>query len=163
MIIEGSEASFEVAETDQLTRTTYMGSFRVKCFLSPLEKIKADRIYRELIGAVNPVMASGDAKNMAFAISQLTVRVIEGPDFFKNQKNPDLPGGHLPDDILISILDKAIDAETEFREQQRKAYEETQKRMTKKFKEQRIKKRVEEEEEVPKKPGEEEEINVEES
>jgi hypothetical protein len=162
MIIEGSVASFEVAETDQLTYTTFIGAFRVKCFLNPLETIKADRIFRELIGSVNPVMASGAAKNMAFAISQLAVRVIEAPDFFKNQFNPDLPGGHLPEEVLIHILDKAIDAETKFRDQQKKKYEDTQKRMTKKFKDQRIKKRVEEEEEIPKQPGEEETIDVEE-
>lgn len=142
IIINGSEGTFQIAEIDTLTRTTYMGSFAVKCFLNPIETIKADRLYRELIGPTNSVMASSQAQSYAFAISQLAVRVIKNPDFFNNPQHPDLPGGHLPEDILIKILDRAIDAEGLFRDQQTKKFEDTQKRLLAKFKTNKIKKRA---------------------
>ena len=155
MIIEGSQATFEIAVQDNVTMTSYMGPFKVKCFLTPLETIRADRIYRELIGPVNSVMAADQARTYAFAISQLAVRVINSPDFFKNPEQPDLAGGHLPESVLIKILDMAIDAESEFRDQQKKKFEETQKRLVKKYKSNKIKKRVEAEDEEE--PVEEEE------
>lgn len=167
IILDGSEAMFDFAETATVTRETYMGKFRVKCFLQPLEKIRADRIYRELIGPVNPILAGDDAKTLAFAIGQLAVRIVKMPEFFKNEENPDLPGGHLPDDILVGILNLAIDAETEFREQQKKEYEATQKRLYAKFKNNTIQKKVDEDEdEIGKKKEQEgeqgKEIDVEE-
>lgn len=140
MIIEGSTAVFDIAIQDDLTMETYIGNFKVKCFLSPLEVIRADRIYRELIGSVNSVMAGDTAQNYAFAISQLSVRIINCPDFFKNPNAPDLFGSHTPDKVLIGVLNSSIDAETHFREQQKKTFENTQKRLLNKYKQNKIKK-----------------------
>lgn len=147
MIFDGTIASFEITTHDDLTFESYFGSFKVKCFLSPLEIIRTDRIYRELIGPVNSMMAGEDAKTFAFAISQLSVRVVDSPEFFKNSQNPELNGGHLPQKVLVDILNKAIDAETKFREDQKKKYEDTQKRLTSKIKSGKIKKKLDDEQE----------------
>jgi len=147
MIIEGTTATFDIAiQDDELTMETYMGNFKVKCFLHPLEIIRADRIYRELIGPINSMMAGDTAQNYAFAISQLSVRLIDYPDFFKNPNAPDLLGSHMPEKVLIGVLNNSIDAETEFRAQQKKTFENTQKRLLAKYKQKKIKKQVSEEE-----------------
>jgi hypothetical protein len=143
MIIEGSTAIFDIATQDELTMQTYIGNFKVKCFLSPLEIIRADRIYRELIGPINSVMAGDQAQNMAFAISQLSVRIIDCPDFFKNPNSPDLFGSHMPEKVLIAVLNDSIDAETQFRGQQAKTFENTQKRLLNSYKQKKIKKQTE--------------------
>ena len=142
MIIEGTTATFDIAIQDELTMETYMGNFKVKCFLSPLETIRADRIYRELIGPINSMMAGDTAQNYAFAISQLSVRIINSPDFFKNPNAPDLYGSHMPENVLIAVLNNSIDSETKFREQQKKAFENTQKRLLAKYKQKKIKKQI---------------------
>lgn len=147
MIIDGTTATFDIAVQDTLTMETYMGNFKVKCFLSPLEVIRADRIYRELIGAINSSMAGDIAQNYAFAISQLSVRIVNCPDFFKNPNAPDLLGSHMPETVLITVLNSSIDAETTFRAEKKKAFENTQKRLLSKYKQNKIKKQASEEDE----------------
>lgn len=154
MIIEGNTATFDIAIQDDLTMETYMGNFKVKCFLNPLETIRADRIYRELIGATNSVMAGDTAQNYAFAISQLSVRIIDCPDFFKNPNAPELYGSHMPEKVLIGVLNNSIDSETVFREQQKKAFENTQKRLLMKYKKNKIKKQVSDDPDLEESEGE---------
>lgn len=147
IIIEGTTATFDSAVQDELTMETYMGSYKVKCFLSPLEIIRADRIYRELIGPINSAMAGDTAQNYAFAIAQLSVRLIVFPDFFKNPNAPELLGSHMPEKVLIAVLDSSIDAETQYRLQQKKTFENTQKRLLNKYKQKTIRKQVGDEQE----------------
>ena len=109
---EGSKAFFDFSSVGDRTNTTYMGEFCVKCVLSPIDSLKADRLYRELIGSINPHLASQDAKNFAFALSQLKQRVLESPDFFKNRE---IDGGHLDSNVLIGIVNQAIEAEEEYK------------------------------------------------
>lgn len=148
MIIDGTLATFDIAVQDDLTMETYMGSFKVKCFLTPLEIIRADRIYRELIGAVNSAMAGDSAQNFAFAISQLSVRIVNCPDFFKNPNAPDLFGSHMPEKVLIAVLNHSIDSETAYRAQQAKTFKSTQKRLLNKYKQKTIRKQVDEDPEM---------------
>jgi hypothetical protein len=111
-----------------------------------LEIIKTDRIYRDLIGSINPIMASEETKSLAFSISQLSSRIIESPDFFKNVNNPELIGGHLPSQVLIEVLNLAIDAESGFRRLQEEKMNKIQAKLTKSFKAGKIGKKQTEEE-----------------
>lgn len=144
---DSSQTTFDIAINDEVTQQTYIGKFTVRCFLSPLEVIKADRLYRELIGPVNSMMASTDAQNFAFAIAQLSVRIVESAEFFKNTKNPEFPGGHLPSKVLIGILNKAVEAEEKFYDKQQKRMEAITKKLTNGIKSGKIKKKVEDPEE----------------
>lgn len=160
MVLDGSQATFEVAIKDDLTFETYIGTFRVKCFLSPIDMIKADRLYRELIGAVSPMMASNAVQSMTFAISQLSVRVLEAPDFFRLKS--ELPGGHLTDNVLSEILGLAIEAEDLYRKQQKDKFDAIQKRLQTKFEKGTIKKIEPDQEEAEVSNGDkEEEIDLE--
>jgi hypothetical protein len=162
MIIENSQATVEVSIKDELTFETYIGIFKFKGFLTPIDTIKADRIYRELIGSVSPNLASISAQNMAFSISQLSVRTVEAPHWFDLKS--ELPGGRLAENVLTELLSLSIEAEEKYREQQKAKFVEIQKRLQTKFENSTIKKRaddVTEEDEDKAEDGEPEEIDLE--
>ena len=48
----------------------------------------------------------------------------------------------MPENVLIAVLNNSIDSETKFREQQKKAFENTQKRLLAKYKQKKIKKQI---------------------
>ena len=48
-------AQFTIKATSETNGETYSGRFKVKCYLNPLEYIRADSKYRELIGNSNPI------------------------------------------------------------------------------------------------------------
>lgn len=150
---EGSVAEFDFHSIGERTNTTYMGVFKVKTILSPLDLLKADRLYRELIGSVNPHMASSKAQDYAFALSQLKVRMLESPDFYKNKE---LDGAHLDSNVLIEIINLAIEAEAEYKEQIEEKLKQMQETMAKRIKNKEIKK----EDEVEVEPGTEIEEDI---
>ena len=143
---DGSVAEFDYQGIGSASNQTFMGSFRAKCVISPMDHIKADRLYRELLGQVNPHLASKETQNYAFALSQLKVRVLEMPDFFKNRE---LDGSHLDSNILIDIVNKCIDAQEEYKEELDTRLKTMQDMLAK-----RIKNRdIEKEEDIEKEPG----------
>jgi hypothetical protein len=140
MIIEDSQAKFDVNILGNIHKQTYMGNFKVKCVLSPLDYINADKLYRDLLGD-NMAMASDRAKNLAFALSQLKYRVIEAPAFWEHRE---LGGAHIEDDnVIMSILELAIEAEQKYMSKKDKEAEEIEKRLTKALKTGRIQKQPE--------------------
>jgi len=128
---EGSKAFFDFSDVGARTNTTYMGEFFVKCVMSPLDRLDAARLYRELIGSINPHLASQDAKNYAFALSQLKQRALQSPDFYKNRE---IDGGHLDSNILIGIINMAIEAEEEYKKLQDEKTKNLQEMMAKRIK-----------------------------
>lgn len=143
---DGSVAEFDYHGVGDRTNTTYMGVFRVKTIVSPMDMIRADRLYRELIGSINPHMASKETQNFAFALSQLKVRILEAPDFYKNN---DLDGSHLDSNVLIDIINKAIDAEEDYKKQIDNKLKEMQELLSRRIRNNEIKK----EEEIDIEPG----------
>lgn len=143
---EGSVAEFDFQGLGEKSNNSFLGTFKVKCVISPMDHLKADRLYRELIGAINPHLASKDAQNYAFALSQLKIRVIESPDFFKNKE---LDGSHLDSNVLIDLINKAIDAEEAFQEESNNRLKKMQELLANRIKKGQIKK----EEEIEKEPG----------
>ena len=155
MELHGSEATFDIHSQGNKTNETYMGSFRVKCLLSPIEQIEADRLYREILG-MNSHLATEHVRSLAFALSQLDQRIIEAPPFWENDR---LGGGHIKDDnVVLEVLDAAIEAQEKYVEGKKKEMEERQKRMTEMIK----KKAIEKEPEVDHEIDTEEVVDVEE-
>lgn len=150
---EGSKAFFDYQNIGDRTNTTFLGEFCVKCIMSPLDHLKADRLYRELIGPVNPHLASKEAKNYAFALSQLKQRVLEAPDFFKNSE---MDGGHLDSNVLIDIINEAIEAEEAYQDQQDEKTKKIQELLAKRIKNNEIEPEPESEEAITDEEGEEE-------
>jgi hypothetical protein len=92
---------------------TYKGTFVFKCFLNPLEVLAAGKVYRELIGS-NPQDATDTERFMAFALSQLSKRIIKSPPFWNTGE---AMTGNIPDvNVLSLILDRAVTAELAYKE-----------------------------------------------
>lgn len=140
MFIEGSEAKFDVNILGEFTNQSYIGTFRVRCILSPLEDIAADRKYRELLGD-NYHLSRQDVRDKAFALSQLEARVISHPPFWENHR---IGGGHIPDsNVLLEVLDKAIEAQEKYLAERKKEMEEKQEILTKAVENKKIEKEPE--------------------
>lgn len=147
-------AKFSVNITGRLSKETYLGTFRVKCLISPLEEIAADRRYRDLLGD-NSHLAQDHVRQKAFALAQLEQRVIEMPPFWESEI---IPGGHIKDDnVILEILDHAIEAQEKYIQAKEKELEERRNRLTKKIK----KKKIEKEPELEDQPVEsQEEVEI---
>ena len=140
MEINGSQATFDLSIIGNKTNESYMGTFKAKCLLSPLEEIEADRLYREIIGQ-NAHLATEHVRRLAFALAQLDQRLVEFPPFWENDR---LGGGHIEDDnIILEVLDRAIEAQEKFIEGKKKELEERQKRLTQMIKKKQIEKEPE--------------------
>ena len=95
-------------------KSTYKGNFKVKCVLSPLDYIQSDGTYRELLGKTNPQFANEYVAQFAYALSQLKYIIISNPSWFDNSVNG-IKGSNVDDRILLHGLDKAIQAEEQYR------------------------------------------------
>lgn len=114
MVFEGHTAVWEL-KADGDIKGTYIGTFRFRCFLTPIQQIAANREYRELLGA-NPTMAPEHESFLAYALTQLKYRIIDAPPFWSSSKSGAFEGD-LPDENVIStILDAAINAEVKYKE-----------------------------------------------
>lgn len=117
MTIKDGIATFQMNETGEITNETYRGTFQVKCLLSPIGYMDADKLYRQLLGD-HIAFASERARNAAFALSQLKYRIIRFPPFWGN---PQLPGGQIEDDNIVQyVFEESIKAEEKYREQKQK-------------------------------------------
>lgn len=140
MEIRDSEAVFDLNILGDRTNQTYMGTFKVKCLLSPLEEIEADKVYRELLGP-NSHLAQEHVRQQAFALAQLDQRIIEAPPFWDNQI---LGGGHIKDrNMVLEVLEKAIEAQEKYVEQKEKELEKKQKKMAQMIRSKKIIKKPE--------------------
>ena len=145
MRIEDNVGVFTISELDGESNESYVGEFKVKLILSPLETLAIDRDYRELIGPVNPIMASSDANNIAFALSNLKHRVIAHPPFWKGNG---YDGGHISKNVLYVILDRSIELQDLFKKNKQAEMDKIQKRLTDQVKKGKIKKQALEEAEL---------------
>ncbi len=133
-------ATFGVNIVGKHSKDSYMGTFKVKCLLSPLEEIAADKRYRDLLGA-NSHLAQEHIRQQAFALAQLEQRVIEMPPFWENDS---LPGGHIKDtNVLLHVLDLAVEAQEKYINIKEEELKERQKRLTKAIKKKKIEKEPE--------------------
>lgn len=118
IIIEGNTATWDL-RLDGLINGTYMGAFRFKCYLSPLEQIAASREYREILGP-NPFAAEQHETFLAYALTQLKYRIIASPPFWTSA-NPAKLSGDIPDENIISaVLDASLGAEMKYKSQLKK-------------------------------------------
>jgi hypothetical protein len=88
----------------------YHGDFKVRTLLTRRQLALADEIRRDILGK-NPEGASARVAADAFVAGQLSLRVIEAPEWFKNGG---IGGIDLPDiNVLEEVFAKAIEAEEE--------------------------------------------------
>lgn len=128
--IEGSTGVWEM-RLEGAIQGTYSGVFRFKCFLSPTQKIAANREYRELLGS-NPLTTPEHESYLAYALTQLKYRIVEAPPFWSSTKQSGSFEGDIPDSEIISaILDAAIETEVKYMKQLKQKKEDALKRAVK--------------------------------
>jgi hypothetical protein len=151
-------ATFTINMVGRHSKDTYMGTFKVKCLLSPLEMIAADKRYRDLLGA-NSHLAQENIRQQAFALAELEQRVIDMPPFWENDS---LPGGHIKDaNVLLHILDMAVEAQEKYISTKENELKDRQDRLTKAIKKKKIEKEPEIEDIKVKDPEEPDEVDIE--
>lgn len=114
MRVEDGYGIFDVNIIGKSTNQTYMGTFKVKCLLSPMEQIKADKLYRDLLGT-NAHLASNHVASLTYAASQLHLRVVEAPPFWEGS---DIGGAHIKDEnVILEVLENALESQVMFVEE----------------------------------------------
>jgi len=140
MQIEGSEAKFTINVLGKVTKESYIGKFKVKCILSPLEEIEADKVYRDLLGN-NYHLSNENIKQKAFALAQLKVRIIESPPFWENDY---IGGGHISDsNVVLEVLELAVEAQEKYIDKKEEEMVNRQKALTDAIKKGTLKKEPE--------------------
>lgn len=117
-LLEGT-VTFYIDSVSIASGESYKGKFTVKGTLSPLDIIKADKVYRTLLGK-DLQYATSQAQQLAFILSQLSARIVKYPDWWKNEE---VGGGHLDESILIDVFDNSVESEKEFREERKRQSE----------------------------------------
>ena len=129
---ESCTAVFSIHMNGETTQETYLGTFKVKCILDPMDFIDSDKLYRQLLGDTHPENAHEHTLNIAFALSQLKYRILECPPFWENKR---LGGSHIKDkDVIIGILNKATEAEQIYRQKMAEEAEKRQRMLTERIK-----------------------------
>ncbi len=121
--IEGTQAVWDLRMEGPI-KGTYSGTFRFRCFLTPIQSIAAGREYRELLGA-NMALAMEHESALAWALCQLKYRVISAPPFWGSENPEGGISGNLSDELVITeVLNAAIASENKYMEQIKKRKEE---------------------------------------
>lgn len=101
--------SFTISVTDKITGELVRGTFKVKTRLSWRDQLSRERIRLDLLGPLGE-KATVRAREQADCISELAVRVIDAPQFWKEADN----GLDLEDDgVLVEVFNEAMKAESE--------------------------------------------------
>lgn len=113
ILLDGNTATWEMRLEGDISGT-YTGTFKFRCYLTPMQKIAANREMRELLGS-HMTMAAEHEANLAFALTQLKHRVISAPPFWG--ASGVIPGDIPDSNVVIAVLDAAIAAELKYVEQ----------------------------------------------
>ena len=128
LTLDGSTATWTMPPMQGEYQGTYMGTFRFKCYLTPMQSLAANKEYRELLGAHGANASEHDGQ-LSFALTQLKHRVISSPPFWEQPKQNGEMAGSIPDiGVILAVLDAAIRAEMAFKEKMVKERDLTLKR-----------------------------------
>ena len=101
---------FDINAKGSESGNPYVGSFKVRTLLTRRQNAVADEVRRDIIGT-NPAGVMARVAMDAFVCGQLSVRVVEAPDWFKNFG---IGGIDCPDfNVLEDIFALAMKAEND--------------------------------------------------
>ena len=122
--IEGDLATWSMRMEGALSGT-YVGTFKFRCFLTPLQQIAAGKEQRELLGS-SMALATEHEQFLAYALTQLRQRITLAPPFWaSSNSNATLPGDLPDENIVEAVLDAAIRSEIKYKEEKKKKKEES--------------------------------------
>jgi hypothetical protein len=112
--IDGDVSTWEMRMEGNVSGT-YVGVFKFKCYLTPLQAIAAGKEQRELLGS-NMALATDHESFLAYALTQLKQRIIQAPPFWASASPNKAIEGDLPDENIIeAVLDAAIRSELKYK------------------------------------------------
>lgn len=124
--------SFEINEIGILTKEQWVGKFKAKVRLSFRDQLRKDQIKCELLGNSSKDLISSDALNQAIVFSDLAVRLVETPSWWKEKGN----GLDLEDaNVVNKVYEKALEVEKKQNEEAVKEAEKAKDEMKKSLKE----------------------------
>jgi len=113
MDLDVNSGIFTIHLQGQYSGKLWTGEFRAKKRLSHLDRLRQDALRRELVGP-NAGSATVQANNIAIILSELRVRLIESPEWWRNAQD----GALLEDeDVLLDVYNKALKVEDDATEQ----------------------------------------------
>lgn len=121
--LNGSIATWEM-HANGTVAGTYTGTFKFRCYLTPLQKIAAGREQRALLGESRSWVETPDYEHeawLSYALTQLKYRVMSAPPFWTSAGVNKSHEGDIPDEnVLEVILDAAIRAELKYKKHLKK-------------------------------------------
>lgn len=113
--IDGDVATWEMNMVGAI-KGTYIGTFRFRCYLTPLQQIQAGKEQRALLGE-NMALAPQHESFLAYALTQLKHRILSSPPFWASANPGKSLEGDLPDeDVIEAILDASVRAEIMYKD-----------------------------------------------
>jgi hypothetical protein len=113
--ITGSRAKWTMPPTQGELQGTYTGTFEFKCFLTPTEQLQAGREHRALLGNLAH-MASEIEYKLAYALTQLKLRIVSAPPFWSSTGQDGGIAGNIGDTNVIGLVLNAAElAETMYK------------------------------------------------
>lgn len=79
-------ASLTLDSAGEVTKTKYIGTFRIKAVLTHGDRLQLERFYASLLPK-NTETVSEEMKVRAATIAELSVRVIDGPGWWTDSNN----------------------------------------------------------------------------
>lgn len=101
------ESEFVVSLTGETTGEKFEGKFKVLTRLAFRDQLRRDELRRTFLG-VAPDAAFDRASSAAIMLSELAVRVIESPSWWKNSDNG---LGLADDEVLREVYNRALKEE----------------------------------------------------
>ena len=96
---------------------TYVGTFKFKCFLSPMQMLSAGKEYRKMLGEHHLTAPTHEA-NLAYALIQLKYRIVSAPPFWTSTLQDSTIEGDVADiEVIMQVLDAAMNAEILFKDE----------------------------------------------
>lgn len=117
---------FKINEVGDDTGNPYTGTFKVKTLLDRKDRFLADERRRAIIGS-NAADALITLQEEAFILGQLSVRVVDGPRWWKDSNN-----GLLLEDgnVIVKLYEIALQKELERKEKIREEAKEAVKKLS---------------------------------
>ena len=107
LTLEGNVATWVMPRTEGSTGGTYTGTFQFRCWLSPTQILQAGRVLREYLGE-HAKLATETEFNLAYALSQLSQRIIKAPPFWSSTLPDSGLQGNIGDlEVIMLVMDAA--------------------------------------------------------
>lgn len=121
-----NEVPFSLDEVGAISNESFKGEFKVKKALSFRESLQKDQIRRDLLGDTNGSPASYEAQEYATMLSELRVRLVDPPAWWKEANN----GAELRDEnVLLKVWSETVTIVNAFLESKKAAVEAARKKL----------------------------------